>query len=223
MAGLDDVALRLAGIAHAEIVGADHHVALPGELGDGELRLGRLLGKGRHLLFPVHRPVLIREHRKARPGGVGDRDQPGRHDRPVPLFRHHRGIGDPVEPHRVHGGRIGHGDAGEGGRIGLEDLVETVHVPAGHEFIGDAGGDRYRRIVLRQRRRRCRHGGEKGHRCPPPTDFMNLHHPPPCHHRFVPHAFAPCKSAGEALSLDAARGSLRCGLQRGDPRASGRR
>ena len=154
MARLDDVALGLLGIAHAEIVGADHHVALPGELGDGELRLRRLLGEGRHLLFPVDRPVLIREHRKAGPGGVGDREQPGRHDRPVSLLRHHRGIGDPVEPHRVHGGRIGHGDAGEARRVGLEDLVETVDVPTGHQLVGDAGRDRDGRIVLRQRRRR---------------------------------------------------------------------
>jgi hypothetical protein len=149
VARLHHVALGLGGDAESEIVGADQQVALACELRDHELGFGRLIGKGRHLLFSIYGAVLIGDQRKAGVLRVGHREQAGGGYRLVAALRRHGGVGYTVQSDRMPGRRIGDGDPGEFRGIDLQNLVQPVDIPAVEIFVAYSAGDLHSRLVLR--------------------------------------------------------------------------
>lgn len=174
VAALDQVAFGLLRRAHAEVVGADDDIALPRELRQHQLCLGRLLGNRRHFLLPVHRAVLVRNHREGAADAVGNGNEAGRGDRPVRALGNHRFIGDAVQAHGVARRRVAHRQARERGRVDLQDAVQAIDVPARDELVAQVGADPY--LAVRLCRSRDGEGKEKDERAEGREKLLRIVH-----------------------------------------------
>ena len=109
-----------------------------------------MIREGRHLLLSVDRAVLIGQHWQAVGRAIGHGEKARGGDRQIASLGNDRVVSHAVEIHCSPRRTIDDLDAGEGRRVGLQDLVELLHVPAGEKLVAHARYDLDRPLVLCQ-------------------------------------------------------------------------